>query len=125
MLKDAHSEVKRLLCTQLVVLVCVSFLAIFLVELRAIGAFVVGGLSYIIPQAITARWYFRYRGAFQTHRMLRALLGGQLLKWVSVIAAMWFCMRSSVVAALLGLFTVGISHWFVPLVGYFRGRMVT
>lgn len=107
--------VGRIALIQLAVLI-VATLGMMPVDVAVSGSLMIGGLIQIIPHAYFTRWAFRYQGARQAPKILRAIYWGETGK--VLLTVVLFGLTFSYVeplhlpALFLGYGAMVIVQWF-------------
>ncbi|TNE77718.1 MAG: ATP F0F1 synthase subunit I [Gammaproteobacteria bacterium] len=107
--------VGRIALVQLLVLVTAA-LGLLPVDMTLSGSLLIGGMIHIIPHAYFTRWAFRYQGARQAPKILRAIYWGETGKVLLTVVLFGFtfsCVESVQLPALfLGYGAMVIVQWF-------------
>lgn len=107
--------VGRIALVQLLVLVT-AVLGLLPVDLTLSGSLLIGGMIHIIPHAYFTRWAFRYQGARQAPKILRAIYWGETGKVLLTVVLFGFTFNYvesvQLPALFLGYGAMVIVQWF-------------
>lgn len=94
--------------------------ALFFQNRMVFLSLLIGALIALIPSYLMAFWFFSYRGALLAKKMLGALYGVELIKWLLAVigfSVLFGVFEGNLPAALLGFLVVQSVVWFLPLRG--------